>query len=382
MTKVPVSLRRSGGLATNLLHKLQLDLPFRTEFIIISAIFLLCFANVALVALSLRQLHTNVTQAVVGSLSESIEALGTGTFSTTTTSAIIQNNINDLREQNLIIVFSVSMIMTLLFGYLVVRAALTPTKAALAAQRQFIGNVTHELRTPLSIIKANSELLLMHERNHDEMRTLQSNIEEIDRIAGIIDNLLALSSFRRIDQIAFETVAVSECAHECIDTLSKLANQKQIALDAEITPNLFIWGNKSAVVQIFTNLIKNAIMYTPHEGTVHIDCGALFHNRIAFTVSDTGIGINANELTHIFEPFYQVEASRSKQRGSSGLGLAIVSDLVKLHRGKISIKSIPSKGTKVRVEFPALTATSRQSSSRKTPQHSGSEFTMDFSERG
>ncbi len=383
MTKPPVLSKQSGGLVTSLLRKLRNDLFFRTEFIVIGVIFFLCFANVAIIALSLKQFHFNVASTVVSSITESVADIKTGGFDATTTSQVLLDDISEIRRANLTVVLGLSLIVTLIFGYVVARIALVPTRNALGAQKQFIGNIAHELRTPLSTLKANNEIMLMKGDSDDDSRSmLRSNIEEIDRISGIINNLLTLNTFRHADQMNFSVVNLSNIIRESVAKFETLATGKEIDLDADISPTLEIWGNKSAVVQIVTNLIKNAIVYTPREGSVAINAHQSSSERIEFEVSDTGIGIEREKLQQIFEPFYQVEPSRSQSRGSSGLGLAIVSELVKLHHGKISIQSTPHVGTVVRVELPALNPGDEK---RKRVEHTPTthnEFVMDFTKRG
>lgn len=382
MTKPQVSSKQSGGLATGLLRKLRTDLFFRTEFIVIGVIFFLCFANVAVVAISLKQLHLSVASSVISSITESIANIESQGFNATATSEKLLDDIDEIRSTNLTIVFGTSLIITLLFGYVVARIALIPTRDALGAQKQFIANVAHELRTPLSTLKANSEILLMKaDLDQDSVGIIRSNVEEIDRISGIINNLLTLNTFRHIDQMNFTVVNLSDVVRESVHKFEALAMSKEIQLDAEMTPGLEVWGNKSGLVQIVTNLIKNAIVYTPRKGSVHINVLRSANDRIEFRVNDTGIGIEQEKLRQIFEPFYQVEPSRSQSRGSSGLGLAIVSELVKLHHGKISIHSTPQVGTVVRVELPALNPSDEKRLRATPPESTHNAFVMDFSKR-
>lgn len=381
MTTPPATSKPSGGLVTNLLRKLRYDLFFRTEFIIIGVIFFLCFANVAIIAMSLQQLHLSVASTVVSNITESITNIENQNFDSTTTNEKLMRDISAIGRTNLTIVLGTSLIVTLLFGYVVARIALVPTRNALGAQKQFIGNIAHELRTPLSTLKANSEILLMQKNNEETYSLLQCNIEEIDRISGIINNLLTLNTFRHVDQMNFSVVSMSEIITASVHKFETLATGKTISLDADISPRLEVWGNKSGMEQIVTNLIKNAIVYTPREGSVTITAHQASSQHIEFEVSDTGIGIEREKLQQIFEPFYQVEPSRSQSRGSSGLGLAIVSELVKLHHGKISIRSTPNIGTVVRVELPALNPTDEKRHSAAHSPTPRNEFIMDFSKR-
>jgi signal transduction histidine kinase len=114
-----------------------------------------------------------------------------------------------------------------------------------------------------------------------------------------------------------------------------------------------VWGNVAALEQILTNVIKNAIHYTPSGGTVSISVDPDYRGNIVISVADTGMGIPEKDLMHIFEPFYRGDSSRNRESGAgSGLGLAIVSELVKLHKGRIAVESIVGKGTRVEITLP------------------------------
>ncbi len=112
-------------------------------------------------------------------------------------------------------------------------------------------------------------------------------------------------------------------------------------------------GNTSALEQIITNVLKNAIHYSHHGGTLLVTLGPDYHGSVDFLVEDHGVGIKRQDLEHIFEPFYRADSSRNRASGGSGLGLAIVAELVKLHVGKIRVSSVPGKGTMVAVSLPA-----------------------------
>jgi signal transduction histidine kinase len=113
-------------------------------------------------------------------------------------------------------------------------------------------------------------------------------------------------------------------------------------------------GNPTALTQVISNLLKNAINYTPPGGQITLAVSANPYGEIELYVRDTGIGIARKDLDHIFEPFFRAERSRTRAQGGSGLGLTITSELVKLHNGKISIRSTQGRGTTVTVSFPQL----------------------------
>ncbi len=348
----PAFSKPSEVLGTNWLRKLRTDLFLRTEFTLISLFFALSLFNLGIIAITLHFLHMDIAVGVVGILSDAIRSTPDFLSQSTTTTAKVFGEVSDLSNASIITVIGSGLIATILFGYIATRFAFAPAKDSLAAQKQFIGNIAHELRTPLSIIRANSEILLLQKNlKPDHVTLIESNVEELGRISGIIDNLLTLNAFKHTGAMNFELVNLCEVVTDSIKRLEKLAASTNLTLDADIDQNLPLWGNKSALSQIAMNLIKNAILFTPPKGSIYITAHR-YRGIVVLEVRDTGIGIEAGKIGKVFEPFYQVESSRSNNKGSGGLGLAIVSELVKFHHGKISIRSTPNVGTLVRVVFP------------------------------
>ena len=244
---------------------------------------------------------------------------------------------------------------TALFGYLVARLALRPARNALAAQKQFIGNIAHELRTPLSIIKTNTEIRLMdNDLPHAVREMHEDNLEELDRISNIINNLLSLNALIRPEQMPFEPVDLGKIVERVVQTLSPLARGKHLRIRVSTATERTVRGNPAALEQIIVNLVRNAIAHTK-DGQIHISVAPALGDIIEVIVEDTGSGIRQEDLSRIFEPFYRGDRARSRSGGSgSGLGLTIVSELVKLHRGRVSIKSSLGKGTSVSIKLPAM----------------------------
>ncbi len=373
----PAFLKPSEVLGTNWLRKLRTDLFLRTEFTIVSLFILLSVVNLVIVVVTLHFLNMDIATGVVGILTDVITTTPDLLTQATTTTAKVIEGVEDISNASILMVVGSSLIATILFGYVAARLALLPAKHSLASQKQFIGNIAHELRTPLSIIRANSEILLLQKSlRADNVTLIESNVEELDRVSGIIDNLLTLNSFKHAHALNFQLVDLSEVVRKSITRLEKLADSKHITLDAELDEHLPLWGNQSALEQIAMNLLKNSILFTP-EGNIFIS--AHRYGKIAvLEVRDTGIGIEAGKIGKVFEPFYQVEPSRTNNKGSGGLGLAIVSELVKLHYGKISIRSTPNVGTLVRIVFPLKHA----GVPKDAGMHEGeeqNEVTLDFS---
>ena len=242
---------------------------------------------------------------------------------------------------------------TALFGYIIAYIALKPTRDALTSQKQFIGNVAHELRTPLSIIKTNIEVALLEDKLNPALRdTLLDNVDELDRTGDIINNLLSLNTLLNPEHVEFQNVDLGEVVDIALTKLSALAKQKNIAVTTTKGEFLLVWGNSAALEQVAMNLIKNALVYTPPNGHVDITVVPNYRGHIELCVHDSGVGIAREDLFHVFEPFYRADRSRARAHGGSGLGLTIVSELIKLHRGKITIQSTEKEGTAVLASLP------------------------------
>ena len=303
-----------------------------------------------LIGVVLTLLYKDVIESLIVSISNILASESPSLEGT-----IAIENLEYLRLKNIILAASGIIIVALIFSFLLTRLALSPTRKALDAQKQFISNVAHELRTPLSIIKTNTEVLLLDKHiPSDIASTLHSNIEELDRISNITNNLLSLSSFLRPERMEFENVDASRTVIQVLKSLQSLAEQKNIAIHFDRQGDFhLVWANPSGLNQIIMNIIRNAINYTPEGGAVAISVAPTYRGEIELIVEDNGAGIARKDLYRVLEPFYRGDQARSRKGGvGSGLGLSIVSELVKVHRGSMSIESALEKGTKVSIRLP------------------------------
>lgn len=353
--------KRSAESATGLLNKYRYDPFFHTEtnIILLQVAFALILLGV--VGTSFSVLYRDISSAIVVGIRQ---GLASGSPEALAPSIVAQ--IELIREENLAAIVAIIVGTTVVFGYIIARVTLAPARNALAAQKQFIGNIAHEVRTPLSVIKTNTEVALLENNiSADIKQIMRSNVEELDRISEIINNLLSLSALVKPERMEFSSVDLSELASRVVSRYTQLAKRSEQQITVRKSPLSLVWGNTTGLEQIVGNLLKNAVQYTPRGGQIVVTVAPAVGEQVELVVQDSGAGIARKDLFRIFEPFYRAEQSRNRSQGGSGLGLTIVSELLKLHNGKITIRSAVGRGTSVIIMLPAA---------RKTAQVGGSEL--------
>lgn len=222
-----------------------------------------------------------------------------------------------------------------------------------AQLRQFTADAAHELRTPLAALRGNAEIALSGKRSAAELRAvLADGIEEYDRLARIADDLLLLAradagqEFIRRAPFAFDTALA-----DVIDLFSPTAEELGVTLTLARRDAVQIDGDDGRLRQMIGNLLDNSIKFTPVGGLVRVSLAAA--NGVAeLTVRDTGVGIEPEHLTHVFDRFYRADRARSRDGGGAGLGLSICRTIVEAHGGTIDVTSQPGSGTSVGVRLP------------------------------
>ncbi len=218
--------------------------------------------------------------------------------------------------------------------------------------RQFSGDVSHELRTPLTIIRGEIEVLLRKDRPKEEyVTTLNSVLEESHRMEKLIDGLLFLSRVEAMDRSkGRETVDLDEVLNAVIKFRSPSASNKNISIDAKIK-SVQLKGNRELLERMTANILDNAIRYSNPGDHIEIDLEKV-KNTAKLQIRDTGIGIPEKSLPLIFDRFYVVDPSRSKETGGAGLGLSIVKWIAEYHTAEIQVDSKVDDGTNFIVTFP------------------------------
>jgi two-component system phosphate regulon sensor histidine kinase PhoR len=230
-------------------------------------------------------------------------------------------------------------------------------------RQEFVANVSHELKTPLAVIRSNIEALADGAADDPVLRVqfLDRVVSEADRLGLLIQDLLRLARIESGDQLLdLGPVPLDRAIAECLDRHATRAEDKTLRLvevpPADFPASVAAWADNQAIDTILDNLIDNAIKYTGTGGKVAVRWGATA-DRVRVQVEDTGPGIAAKDLPRVFERFYRVDKARRRDAGGTGLGLAIVKHLVQAMNGTIAVASTVGQGTTFTVTLPRADAT-------------------------
>jgi two-component system OmpR family sensor kinase len=241
---------------------------------------------------------------------------------------------------------------------LTVNAMLSRLEASFAALRRFTADASHELKTPLTVLRADVERA-MHPATvrGDRMVALEEALQETARMSDLVDSLLTLA---RADEGRFDIyrtpVDVEPLMREVYETAVILGEDGGLSLSMPPVESAVVMGDRTRLRQLLLNLVTNAIKYTPRGGRVELSATRRPGDEITVVVRDTGIGIAANDLPHVFDRFWRADRARSRasERGGFGLGLAISQWIVQAHGGSLTVQSRLGRGTVFTVVLPVL----------------------------
>ncbi len=224
-----------------------------------------------------------------------------------------------------------------------------------AQVRQFSSDASHELRTPLTVLRGQNELILNKPRTPEEYQeVIFSNLEEISYMSKVLEDLFTISkSDENQIQMDCKHIDLKQVIEEVCKHGQILADEKDIKIILAFLEPVLINGDMVRLRQMISNLLHNAIKYTQPGGEIKISLENQKENAF-LTVQDTGIGIPEEHVPLIFNRFYRVDKSRSKEDGGSGLGLSICKHIIEAHKGKIEVESQPGVGTKFKIYFPKI----------------------------
>lgn len=257
-------------------------------------------------------------------------------------------------------------------GSLLVMNDITRLKQLEDLRRDFVANVSHELKTPITSIKGFVETLLdgAYEDHDTAIRFLEIIHHHTNRLNLIIEDLLSLSRLEQDDQsISFELFELAHVLDAVLDVCAPSAQAKGITIEHVIPGEPVAWGNPSLLEQALVNLVDNAIKYSPEGSRVDVE---LLNpgNHLTMRVRDSGPGIRPQDQPRIFERFYRTDRARSRELGGTGLGLAIVKHIARAHRGEATVESTPGEGSTFVIDVPGR----REAAAKLQSDQEGSAF--------
>jgi len=222
--------------------------------------------------------------------------------------------------------------------------------------QQFTADASHELRSPLMVIKSNAAVALKYpegirESDAEKFRAIAS---AINQMSALTEDLLMLA---RTDQTSLQkqdSVSLTKILEQLVQLYKTQAEAKQLYLKAELLPELSVLGDADQLTRLFINLIDNALRYTPENGTVNIQTSRT-GNTLIIHIQDTGVGIAPDQLAHIFDRFWRADRSRTYWSSGFGLGLAIAQGIAQKHGGMITVSSQLGVGSCFSVQLPTST---------------------------
>ncbi|MGB3758748.1 MAG: ATP-binding protein [Rivularia sp. (in: cyanobacteria)] len=247
----------------------------------------------------------------------------------------------------------VALILSGFGGIWLTNRAMKPIEASFERLKQFTADASHELRSPLMVIKTNASVALKYpegirEKDEEKFNSIASATNQMTRLT---EDLLLLARTDKVSAIHQKPIHISLILSDLMQLYEPIAREKDISLNAQLTEDLYFSGDEALLKQVFINLLQNTLHYTVAGGSVTVEAKKV-NSKIVVNFRDTGIGIAPENIDKIFERFFRVDKSRSYQTGRSGLGLAIVREIVQLHKGTILVESKLGIGSCFTVCFP------------------------------
>jgi heavy metal sensor kinase len=223
--------------------------------------------------------------------------------------------------------------------------------------RQFSTDVSHELRTPLTAIRGQIEVALFTARSTEQFRDAMVNaLQDVERMTQVVNSLLLLSRAES-GQLVLDKVQLNpaDVAADSVDSFQIPAEEAGVNLRTELQPGCSVEGDRLQLERLFNNLLSNAVKYTPAGGTITVSVRNSGGEDVELVVEDTGKGIPAEALPHIFDRFYRVRDGQDAEKGL-GLGLSFVAWIVKAHGGRVNVESTLGSGSRFTVRLPSAKA--------------------------
>ena len=247
----------------------------------------------------------------------------------------------------------VGLLLAGLGGLFMSRRAMQPVRDTFQRQRTFIADASHELKTPLALVKINAEVMQRNPADSGNREVVEDQLSEIDRMDALLSDLLTLARLDagRLD-VEDKPFDLSVVAAETAGRFLKRAASEGVRLEVEVPEQLPACGDPGRVSQILAALLDNAMRHTPEGGTITVS-GRLLDGQVEASIDDTGPGIAPEHLPRILDRFYRVEEARTRAGGGTGLGLSIARDLARAQDGDLSADNSPDGGASFTLRLPA-----------------------------
>ncbi len=252
------------------------------------------------------------------------------------------------------------LIITGIVSYFLAAFVLKPIRETMKQQEQFVTYASHELKTPLSIIRTEMEVFLRGKNylgtNKRLMirrrQSVQSNLEEVNRMGRIIENLLLVARIdAKYEKLQLSKVSLNDVISRVVVRMAKLARDKNISISINRPSPLYLLADEEKIIEAFSNILKNAIAYSKNGSRIKIEIGKR-KDKVFISFGDEGVGISKYDLPHIFERFYRSKNAFTVKKEGTGLGLWITKRIVEEHNGRINIESVYGKRTTVNIVLP------------------------------
>ncbi len=247
-----------------------------------------------------------------------------------------------------------ALILTGLGGVWLTSQAIRPVEKSFEQLKQFTSDASHELRSPLTVIKTSLDILESHSENLDlqDRKKVNAIAHSADQMTHLVEDLLLLAKMEQPTITkTWIKVPLEEILEDLIDELEIKFEQNNINFKYYLLANIFVNGDALQLKRIFTNLLENALQYTPIDGEIELKMQSI-KEQIIITVTDSGIGIAKTDLDHVFDRFWRADQAREKRSGGMGMGLAIAKSIANKHGGKITVTSELGVGSCFKVQLP------------------------------
>ena len=235
------------------------------------------------------------------------------------------------------VVLLVGMISYSVISMTLAQSAIIPIEESWKKQRQFVADASHELKTPLAVIMANTEIIASHPDDTvaSQMKWIDNTLAETKRMASLVQDLLFLAKSDDGLKVEMSHTNLSNCVEECVLTSESLFYENRLLFTSDVDEGIYIDGNEGQLKQLVTILLDNANKYTPTDGTISLMLKTT-NKHAVLIVSNDSHEVTREQVKHLFDRFYTLDTSRNKTKGGNGLGLSIAERIVQTHKGKIT----------------------------------------------